>query len=58
MSTMHQYLGLHNLIAFIQLSQSVREEEVSVREKLTLLGPVGCEGEMKFSTGLRDLGVR
>ena len=37
------YLGLHNLIVLIQLSPSVREEEVSVGKQLALLGPTGCE---------------
>lgn len=39
------YLGLHNLIVLIQLSPSVREEEISVGEQLALLEPAGCERE-------------
>ena len=37
------YLGLHNLIVLVQLSPSVREEEISMGEELALLGPAGCE---------------
>ena len=39
------YLGLHNLIVLVQLSPSVREEEISVGEQLALLGPAGWERE-------------